>query len=329
MSEDQAESMTKPGVSILIPAHNEEDNLNRIIDLYAKQTLPRGLEMEIVVNLNCCTDNSERIMRRKSQEYPFVRYTFSEIPGKNHAINMLAHTAKSNFLIFSDADIIPMGGLVQVLYEDLQANPQFRAIGAHMETILPKKKRKLMDLVNSILKKCPVKHHVTGQLFCIRKKEYIPIPEDVISEDQYINIMFCLDKVKRNLDAVAYFKRPDSLLDYFSYRIRIERAKAQLAEKYPEEMKKYMGQFKEQERWREKKKFIKSLTLAEKLVAPFVGVIYHAAQAVGRLHYRIYGPQKTWAPIATTKKMEGPIIADLIALTYCGNYQHSGKSKIS
>lgn len=51
----------EPDISIVIPAHNEEDYLPKCLSSIARNSQVGGLNVETVVSLNRCTDNTEKI----------------------------------------------------------------------------------------------------------------------------------------------------------------------------------------------------------------------------------------------------------------------------
>jgi glycosyltransferase involved in cell wall biosynthesis len=105
-----------PDVSIIIPARNEESNLDSCLKSLTSQT---GVTFEIIV----VDDNSTDRTREIAQSYRDVRVIPSEpLPagwtGKNNAVITGAKKARAGWLLFTDADTIHLpGSLARALVE--------------------------------------------------------------------------------------------------------------------------------------------------------------------------------------------------------------------
>jgi len=98
------------GISVVICARNEAENLLKNLPLFLKQDYP---EFEIVVVNDCSTDNSEEILMDLKVEYPKLYYTTIQadrkfIHGKKLAVTVGIKAAKYDHLLFSDADCYPV-----------------------------------------------------------------------------------------------------------------------------------------------------------------------------------------------------------------------------
>ena len=97
---------TQPLVSILIPARNEERNIENCIISFLKQDYPN---FEIIILDDQSSDNTAGIIKRLAADYPKVRFVEgkplpAEWIGKNWACHQLSEMAKGEIYIFSDAD---------------------------------------------------------------------------------------------------------------------------------------------------------------------------------------------------------------------------------
>jgi len=97
-----------PLVSVLIPARNEEKNIERCLDSLRNQ-LYRNYEI-LVINDNS-TDNTENILNRIAAEDTRVRvFNGRPLPddwyGKPFALHQISGHAKGDILLFTDADTI-------------------------------------------------------------------------------------------------------------------------------------------------------------------------------------------------------------------------------
>ena len=103
-------SVERPGVSVIICAHNEAENLQYFLPLFLEQNY-RNYEV-IVVN-DGSWDDSEEVLRNYCELYPHLYYTNIPkstriISHKKLAITMGVKAAKHDILLFSDADCRPM-----------------------------------------------------------------------------------------------------------------------------------------------------------------------------------------------------------------------------
>jgi len=98
------------GVSIIICAKNEEENLERCLPRVLEQDYP---EFEVVVVNDCSTDRTEDLLSEMSVHYKNLRYT--SIPsnekflhGKKLALTIGLKSAKYDRVLLTDADCYPV-----------------------------------------------------------------------------------------------------------------------------------------------------------------------------------------------------------------------------
>ena len=95
------------GVSVLIPARNEEQNIRATLESVLTN---RGAEFEVVVLDDHSTDRTAEIVNEFSRRDPRVRLEYAPpLPGgwcgKQHACHVLARLARHPLLVFMDADV--------------------------------------------------------------------------------------------------------------------------------------------------------------------------------------------------------------------------------
>lgn len=98
----------QPPVSVIICAKNEEENLRKNLNRFLNQNYR---SFEIIVINDHSTDKTEEIIldfQKKYANLRLVNYKSSKrLPGKKAALTLGIKTARSNLLIFSDADCQP------------------------------------------------------------------------------------------------------------------------------------------------------------------------------------------------------------------------------
>ncbi len=99
---------SRPTVSVIVPARNEEACLGACLESLAAQT---GVSFEIIVVNDASTDHTREI----AQSFPLVRVVDANPPppgwtGKNNAMAAGAKVARGEWLLFTDADTVHLPG---------------------------------------------------------------------------------------------------------------------------------------------------------------------------------------------------------------------------
>lgn len=97
-----------PLVSIIVPACNEEENIEKSLLSFLAQDYQN---LEIVVINDRSTDNTAKILNQlKSRFARLIVHEICELPegwmGKSHALSKGAALAEGKYLIFTDADVV-------------------------------------------------------------------------------------------------------------------------------------------------------------------------------------------------------------------------------
>ena len=85
--------------SIVIPAHNEEHHIGKCLDSIKRAELPQGAELEVIVVLNRCADNTEGVARDLG-----ARIVKDDAKNLAHIRNSGAAVADGDVLMTIDAD---------------------------------------------------------------------------------------------------------------------------------------------------------------------------------------------------------------------------------
>ncbi|TXC81545.1 glycosyltransferase [Luteibaculum oceani] len=100
---------TQVSVSVVIAAKNELKNLSKHIPLWMRQ---KNVEFEVIVVNDRSWDQSEKILKRFSDQYP--NFSFSTVTenmqvweGKKFALTLGIKKAKYNYILVTDADCYP------------------------------------------------------------------------------------------------------------------------------------------------------------------------------------------------------------------------------
>lgn len=98
-------------VSIIICAHDEEENLRELLPLLLQQDHP---EFEVIVVEDRCNDGTYDYLREATNKHPNLRmvrvqHKPDHISGKKYALTLGIKAAKYEHLLFTDADCRPAG----------------------------------------------------------------------------------------------------------------------------------------------------------------------------------------------------------------------------
>lgn len=105
---ERGSSMTGPLVTIVVPACNEEKNIENSILSFLNQDYKN---LDIIVVNDRSTDNTAAVLAKLLDRFPRLYvHEVTELPhgwmGKSHALAVGAKLAKGKYLVFTDADVI-------------------------------------------------------------------------------------------------------------------------------------------------------------------------------------------------------------------------------
>lgn len=164
--------MNAPFVSVIIPAFNDFDGLQRCLQALEQQTYPAD-GYEIIVVDNNSTDNIEPVVA----PFPHVRLSFESIRSSYAARNKGISLAKGEVLAFTDADCIPApdwlsNGVTQLLRVDCCGLVAGRVQTCFQDPAHPTAVE-LYDSIYAFPQKAYVEHYkfgVTANLFTFKQR---------------------------------------------------------------------------------------------------------------------------------------------------------------
>lgn len=111
--------------SVVIPVFNAADSIDRTLGALARQELPKGVELEVVVADDGSSDGSADLIH---QSHPWVTVVRQENQGPAAARNLGAAVATGDYLLFVDSDDLPYGTWIAT-FADLVATPDIGVAG--------------------------------------------------------------------------------------------------------------------------------------------------------------------------------------------------------
>ncbi|MFM7497041.1 MAG: glycosyltransferase family 2 protein [Bacteroidota bacterium] len=97
-----------PGLSILVPAYNEEKTIVRILDVLFQTQLPDNLNKEVIVINDCSTDLTGSLLDRyqaENRDRPLQILHLNQNRGKGHALRTGLAMATLSYVVVQDADL--------------------------------------------------------------------------------------------------------------------------------------------------------------------------------------------------------------------------------
>lgn len=224
----------RPFVSIIIPAHNEENVIEQKLNNLISLNYPKEL-MEIIVASDNSTDKTNEIVEdfiEKNREYDISLYKVNKRQGKTNAQNEAVRVAKGEILVFSDAnaildkdsiihlvssftseDIIYVTG--QLKYVNSLENASSEAENRYWNYDL------FMRKIESDIKTITAGN---GAVYAIRKSEYVDF-DPIMCHDSAMPLYAGINNKRAiyNPNAVAYEKAGESSKDEFKRKVRMFR----------------------------------------------------------------------------------------------------------
>src|ERR1051326_4580119 len=118
-----------PKVSVVIPTKNRCALLAQAIDRVETQTVPRE-HYEVIVVDNDSTDDTRRVLEKKSRAYSNLKFGFQEKPGAAATRNAGLQLAKGDLILFIDDDVQAEPPLIEKHLDCHRKTPNASVIGA-------------------------------------------------------------------------------------------------------------------------------------------------------------------------------------------------------
>jgi len=120
-------------VSIILSTWNNSKRLDITLSELKKCTLPKGLNWEIIVVNNNCTDHTDDIVAKYTNDLPVV-YVKEPKQGLSRARNKGIKTAKGELLIFTDDDVRPSVKWISLYWEYYSQHKKGHFFGGSVES---------------------------------------------------------------------------------------------------------------------------------------------------------------------------------------------------
>lgn len=110
--------MSKPRISVVVPTYQHARSLPRCLDSILAQ---EDADFEVIVVDDGSTDNTQEVLLPYADRVTVIR---QDNQGSNPARNRGLAEAKSEFVIFSDADVIMRPDMLKLMLQTLESHPE-------------------------------------------------------------------------------------------------------------------------------------------------------------------------------------------------------------
>lgn len=123
---------TKMLITVAICTWNRADSLDRTLTQMASLRIPTGVQWELLVVNNNCTDHTDQVIERHTSVLP-LRRLLESTPGKSHACNLAVRETKGELLLWTDDDVLVDPGWLEAYYEAAREYPQMDFLGGKID----------------------------------------------------------------------------------------------------------------------------------------------------------------------------------------------------
>lgn len=158
------EKRSVPQISVIIPAHNEENYLGRTLNSLRQQNF---LDYETIIVCNGCTDQTEKV----AQQYNNQNTKILSLNEANVSLarNKGAEQATGKNLIFLDADTLLENNALQTILQDFKDDHSVATTKTKAD--IPKLKYKLATGIKNFYNQTSLYQGCSGVLIC-RKDDF-------------------------------------------------------------------------------------------------------------------------------------------------------------
>lgn len=222
----------QPLISIVMAAYNEEKVLEEKIVSVFSGNYPAG-KIEMLVGSDNSTDRTNSILEKMTQRFSQLDYkVFEGRLGKIKIVNELVKQARGELLLITDANVMFSKDTIVKLVSAFADNKTGLVDTRMMHTGLQKDGISLQEhaYISSEVK---VKYHEGllwgsmmgpfGGCYAIRRSLFVPVPENFLVDDFYINMSVLKQgySAKSNINALVYEDVSNHMRQEFRRKVRI------------------------------------------------------------------------------------------------------------
>jgi len=123
-------------VTVAICTWNRADLLDQTLTRMRELRIPAGVEWELLVVNNNCTDRTDAVIARHASTLP-IRRIFEPTPGHSNARNRAINEARSDLIAWTDDDVLVHEDWLGTLVEASYRHPEAAGFGGPIEPWFP------------------------------------------------------------------------------------------------------------------------------------------------------------------------------------------------
>lgn len=214
-----------PELSIIIPAHNEQDRIEPTVREYVQWCKAQKIAWEMILVNSASQDKTDNIIKRLAKEFLEIKCITLEIAGKGLAVKTGVLRAGGKYILFTDADCATLPNEVSKLILHIKQDNDL-VIGTRNSSGLDVKRSfirktlaKIMNSFTNIYLKTELSDHYCGfKLFTAESAKKIFSIQKIDGYSFDPEILFVANKLGYKIAEVPikWEEKPGSKLRIFS-----------------------------------------------------------------------------------------------------------------
>ncbi len=187
-----------PSVSIIIPAHNEEQVIRQKLDSILASHFPLE-KIQLFIGADNCKDRTVEIVSSYQSRFPHMKLVeFQERQGKINIVNQLIQEVENEVIIMTDANVLFEASTIAQLVKHFK-NPKIGLVDSRMEHFGVKETGISMaenGYISNEVQTKSAEGKIWGAMmgpfggcFAFRKSCFEPIPTHFLVDDFYVNML--------------------------------------------------------------------------------------------------------------------------------------------
>lgn len=226
----------RPDVTFVMAVYNEERVIRRRLDNYLSLTYPRT-KLRFMIGSDASTDRTDEIIREYIERDGTIELRRFDRSGKTKIVYTMAEEARSEIVIFCDADILlepdgvqamvdcfadpDVGGVVvRMVYEDQDLNAG--SVGEKTYYGMEDSMRRYESLYHTTV-------GPTGQCFAVRRGSYTPLTDYRMSDDLNLVITIPLNGKRVWFEPAAIVQEVNKRTLWSEFRRRLRMGRQSMA----------------------------------------------------------------------------------------------------
>src|SRR5438067_2246813 len=115
-------------VTVAICTFNRAESLRRTLESLGAMQVPDDIDWEVLVVNNKSTDHTDAVIADFAERLP-IRREYEERPGQSNARNRAIGTAKGDYIIWTDDDVVVDRGWLAAYADAFRSRPEAAVFG--------------------------------------------------------------------------------------------------------------------------------------------------------------------------------------------------------